>query len=122
MDTPRDTGPPRAVIRLALWSGRGVSERADDLTGQHRGLPKGQDVAGGEAGEEAMSTGTAEGGLTTRQAATLLDVSIKTVQKWVSAGRIRAERITPPAGKMYLVLNKEDVEQVRRERATQTRE
>ncbi len=69
-----------------------------------------------------MSTGKAEGGLTARQAATLLDVSIKTVQKWVTAGRIRAERITPPLGKMYLVLNKEDVEQVRRERATQTRE
>ncbi len=65
---------------------------------------------------------TAEGGLTTRQAATLLDVSIKTVQKWVTAGRIRAERITPLVGKMYLVLNKEDVEQVRRERGRQARE
>jgi len=69
-----------------------------------------------------VSTGKADGGLTTRQAATLLDVSIKTVQKWVSAGRIRAERITPPVGKMYLVLNKEDMEQVRRERGPQARE
>jgi len=69
-----------------------------------------------------MSTGKADGGLTTRQAATLLDVSIKTVEKWVSAGRIRAERITPPLGRMYLLLNKEDVEQVRRERGPQARE
>jgi len=68
-----------------------------------------------------VSTGTAKGGLTTRQAATLLDVSIKTVEKWVSTGQIKAERITPPVGRMYLVLNREDVEQVRRERATQAR-
>jgi len=68
-----------------------------------------------------VSTGKADGGLTTRQAATLLDVSIKTVEKWVSAGRIRAERITPPLGRKYLVLNKQDVEQVRRERATHDR-
>jgi len=68
-----------------------------------------------------VSTGTADGGLTTRQAATLLDVSITSIQHWVKAGRIRAEKITPPAGKMYLVLNKEDVEQVRRDRATRDR-
>lgn len=68
-----------------------------------------------------MNTGKADGGLTTRQAATLLDVSIKTVERWLSAGRIKAERITPPVGKVYLVLNKEDVEQVRRERATHDR-
>ncbi len=65
-----------------------------------------------------MSTGKADGGLTTRQAATLLNVSIKSIQNWVKAGRIKAEKTTPPAGKMSLVLNKEDVEQVRRERAT----
>ena len=68
-----------------------------------------------------MSTGTAKGGLTTRQTATLLDVSIKTVEKWVSAGRVRAERITPPVGRAYLLLNRDDVEQVRRDRATHDR-
>jgi len=68
-----------------------------------------------------MSMGRADGGLTTRQAATLLDVSIKTAEKWVSAGRIKAERITPPVGRTYLLLNKQDVEQVRRERATHDR-
>jgi excisionase family DNA binding protein len=68
-----------------------------------------------------MSTGKADGGLTTRQAATLLDVSIKSIQNWVSAGRIRAERITPPMGQAYLVLNKQDVEQVRRERGPRDR-
>jgi len=54
-----------------------------------------------------MSTGKPGGGLTTHQAAALLGVSINTVHGWVTAGRIRAERITP-VGKMYLVLNKED--------------
>lgn len=68
-----------------------------------------------------MSTGKADGGLTTRQAATLLDVSIKTVEKWVSAGRVRAERITPPHAGAYLLLNRDDVEQVRRDRATHDR-
>jgi len=65
-----------------------------------------------------LSTGTADGGLTSHQAAALLGVSISTMHGWVTTGRIRAERITPPQGRMYLVLNKEDVEQVRRERAT----
>ncbi len=69
-----------------------------------------------------MSTGKADGGLTTRQAATLLGVSASTIRDWVTAGRIRAERITPPGGRMYLLLNREDVEQVRRERATHDRE
>jgi len=64
-----------------------------------------QDSAGGE---EAMSTGTADDHRTVRQAATVLDVSIKAIQKWVKAGWIRGERITPPAGTLYLVLNKED--------------
>jgi len=68
-----------------------------------------------------VSTGKAEGGLTTRQAATLLDVTTRTVLRWVGAGRIRAERITPPRAGAYLLLNKEDVEQVRRERATHDR-
>ncbi len=68
-----------------------------------------------------MSTGTADGGLTSHQAATLLDVSIKSIQNWVKAGRIRAERITPAMGRVYLVLNKEDVEQVRRERGPRDR-
>ncbi len=69
-----------------------------------------------------MSTGKADGGLTTPQAAALLGVGINTVHGWVAAGRIRAERITPPGGRMYLVLNREDVEQVRRERGPQARE
>lgn len=55
-----------------------------------------------------MSTGKADGGLTSHQAAALVGVSINTVHGWVSAGRIRAERITPPVGRMSLVLNKED--------------
>jgi len=33
---PRDTGLLCAVIGLPLWGGRGASERADDLTSQHR--------------------------------------------------------------------------------------
>jgi len=69
-----------------------------------------------------VSTGTADGGLTTRQAAALLGVTTRTVQRWVGAGRIRAERITPPHAGAYLVLNKQDVEQVRWDRATQARE
>ncbi len=69
-----------------------------------------------------MGMGRAEGGLTTHQAAALLGVSVNTVHGWVTKGRIRAERITPPGGRMYLLLNKEDVEQVRRERGPQTRE
>ncbi len=68
-----------------------------------------------------MSTGTAEGGLTTGQAAALLGVSVNTVHGWVTKGRIRAERITPPLGRTYRVLNKEDVEQVRRERGPRDR-
>ncbi len=68
-----------------------------------------------------MSTGKADGGLTTRQAATLLGVTTRTVLRWVAAGRIRAERITPPHAGAYLLLNKEDVEQVRRERAPRDR-
>jgi len=43
-----------------------------------------------------------------RQAATVLDVSIKVIQNWVTVGRIRGERIMPPAGTRCLVLNKED--------------
>jgi len=69
-----------------------------------------------------MSTGKTDGGLTTHQPAALLGVSINTIHGWVTAGRIRAERITPPLGRMYLLLNKEDVEQVRRERGPQARE
>ncbi len=68
-----------------------------------------------------MSTGKSGGGLTTHQAAALLGVSINTIHGWVTAGRIRAERITPPLGRMYLLLNKEDVEQVRRERGPRDR-
>jgi len=34
---PWDTGSLRAVIRLSLWGGRGASERADEVTSQHRG-------------------------------------------------------------------------------------
>ncbi len=68
-----------------------------------------------------MSMGRAEGGLTTHQAAALLGVRVNTVHGWVTAGRIRAERITPPGGRMYLLLNKEDVEQVRRERGPRDR-
>jgi len=55
-----------------------------------------------------MSTSTADGGLTSHQAVALLGVSISTVHGWVTKGRIRAERITPPVGRMHLVLNKED--------------
>ncbi len=68
-----------------------------------------------------MSTGKADDRLTARQAADLLGVSAQTVRRWARAGRIRSESITPPLGKMYLLLNKEDVEQVRRERATHDR-
>jgi len=68
-----------------------------------------------------MSMGKAEGGLTTHQAAALLGVSINTVHGWVTKGRIRAERITPPVGRTYLLLNKQDVEQVRRERGPRDR-
>ncbi len=68
-----------------------------------------------------MSMGRAEGGLTARQAAALLGVSINTVHGWVTKGRIRAERITPPVGRTYLLLNKQDVEQVRRERGPRDR-
>ena len=68
-----------------------------------------------------MSTGTADDRLTTPQAASLLGVSTQSIREWVTAGRIRAERITPPKGRMYLLLNKQDVEQVRRERATHDR-
>jgi len=63
-----------------------------------------------------MSTGKADDRLTVRQAADLLGVSAHTVRRWARARRIRSESITPPLGRMYLVLNKEDVEQVRRER------
>ena len=63
-----------------------------------------------------MSTGKAVGGLTTHQAAALLGVSTQSIRGLVTKGRIRAERITPPVGRMYLMLNRDDVEQVRRER------
>ncbi len=63
----------------------------------------------------------AEGGLTTPQAAALLGVTTRTVQRWVGAGRIRAERITPPHAGAYLLLNSDDVEQVRRERGPRDR-
>lgn len=69
-----------------------------------------------------MSTGNADDRLTTPQAASLLGVSTQSIRDWVTAGRIRAERITPPVGQMYLLLNKQDVEQVRRERGPQARE
>jgi len=68
-----------------------------------------------------VSTGKADGGLTTHQAAALLGVSTQAIRRWVTAGRIRAERIMPPVGRMYLLLNKEDVEQVRRERGPRDR-
>ena len=35
-DKPLDTGPLCAVIRLPLWGGHGASERADELTSQHK--------------------------------------------------------------------------------------
>jgi len=79
------------------------------------------ETAATRLGSRRVSTGKADGGLTTRQAASLLGVSVNTVHGWVTAGRIRAERITPPGGRMYLVLNKEDVEQVRRERSPRDR-
>ncbi len=69
-----------------------------------------------------MSMGKSGGGLKTPQAAALLGVTTRTVQRWVGAGRIRAERITPPHAGAYLLLNRDDVEQVRRERGPQTRE
>ena len=68
-----------------------------------------------------MSTGKADGGLTSHQAAALLGVSTQLIRGWVTKGRIRAEHITPPVGRTYLLLNKQDVEQVRRERATHDR-
>jgi len=68
-----------------------------------------------------VSTSKSGGGLTTPQAAALLGVTTRTVQRWVGAGRIRAERITPPHAGAYLLLNREDVEQVRRDRATHDR-
>ncbi len=68
-----------------------------------------------------MSPGETDDRLTTRQAATLLGVSTQSIRGWVTKGRIRAERITPPVGRMYLLLNRDDVEQVRRERATHNR-
>jgi len=68
-----------------------------------------------------MSMGKSDDRLTTPQAAALLGVTTRTVQRWVGAGRIRAERITPPHAGPYLVLNKDDVEQVRRERGPQAR-
>jgi len=68
-----------------------------------------------------MSTGKADDRLTVHQAADLLGVSAQTVRRWARTGRIRSESITPPLGRMYLVLNKEDVEQVRRERGPRDR-
>jgi len=68
-----------------------------------------------------VSTSKSGGGLKTPQAAALLGVTTRTVQRWVGAGRIRAERITPPHAGAYLLLNREDVEQVRRDRATHDR-
>ncbi len=65
-----------------------------------------------------MSTGKADDRLTARQAADLLGVSPQTVRRWARTGRIRSESITPPLGRAYIVLNKDDVEQVRRERGT----
>jgi len=37
LDKLRDTGPLGAVIRRPLWGSRGASERADEVTSQHRG-------------------------------------------------------------------------------------
>ncbi len=71
-------------------------------------------------GSRRVSTGKAVGGLTTHQAAALLGVSTQSIRGLVTKGQIRAERITP-VGRMYLLLNREDVEQVRRERSTQDR-
>jgi len=68
-----------------------------------------------------VSTGETDDRLTTHQAAALLGVSTQSIRGWVTKGRIRAERITPPLGRMYLLLNREDVEQVRRDRATHDR-
>jgi len=68
-----------------------------------------------------VSTDKADDRLTTRQAATLLGVGIHMVCKWMRAGQIRSERITPPVGRMYLLLNRDDVEQVRRERGPRDR-
>jgi len=73
------------------------------------------------SGSRRVSTGKVGGGLTSHQAAALLGVHVQTIHRWVRAGRIRAERITPPMGQAYFVLNKEDVEQVRRERGPQAR-
>jgi len=68
-----------------------------------------------------MSMGKSDDRLTTPQAAALLGVTTRTVQRWVGAGRIRAERITPPHTGAYLLLNREDVEQVRRDRGPRDR-
>ncbi len=68
-----------------------------------------------------MSMDKADDRLTVRQAAALLGVGVSTIHGWVTAGRIRSERMTPPGARVYRLLNKEDVEQVRRERATQDR-
>jgi len=78
-------------------------------------------IAAVRLGSRRVSTGKSGGGLTTPQAAALLGVSTQLIRGWVTKGRIRAERITPPVGKMSLVLNKEDVEQVRRERGPRDR-
>jgi len=68
-----------------------------------------------------MSTGKADDRLTVHQAGTLLGVSIRTIHRLVTTGRIRSERMTPPGARVYLLLNKEDVEQVSRERDSQGR-
>ncbi len=68
-----------------------------------------------------MSTGKADDRLTARQAADLLGVSAQAVRRWARAGRIRSESITPPLGRAYIVLNRDDVEQVRRERGPHNR-
>jgi len=68
-----------------------------------------------------MSTGTSDDRLTTRQAATLLGVGIHMVYTWMRACQIRSERITPPESRVYLLLNRDDVEQVRRDRGPRDR-
>ncbi len=68
-----------------------------------------------------MSTGKSDDRLTARQAADLLGVSAQTVRRWARAGRIRSDSIAPPVGQAYIMLNKQDVEQVRRERGPRDR-
>ncbi len=68
-----------------------------------------------------MSMDKADDRLTVRQAAALLGVGVSTIHGWVTAGRIRSERMTPPEARVYRLLNKEDVEQVRRERGPRDR-